>query len=235
MSLHNLVDARNTRNSTGSERLTVWDPPHRRAQKSPFFGTALYNEEIAGFVTTAGDSWPDISFFDGFGRAVWIGFGSAAGHSLSDERGDKRMRRVVLGIAALAMPVAAATAGVVATAGTAGASAPVSCTKASGNIATTLTLKGCGGGLGKGTGPASLSGGVITWMGKHKGTTTIGNVSITSPGQGACSMGSTEEDLTATVTANTSKADILNTAVSARACVNAQGNISLVKHTTVTL
>ena len=147
------------------------------------------------------------------------------------------MRRLLLGIAALALPVAGATAGAVATAGTAGASAPVSCTKISGNVATAVTLKGCGGGLGKGTAPAPTlaTGGTITWKGHNKGTTTIGNVSVTSPGQGGCKTGSTEEDFTGTVTANTSKANILGNTVSGRACANAAGNLSLVKHTTLTL
>jgi uncharacterized protein (DUF2147 family) len=147
------------------------------------------------------------------------------------------MRRVMRGIAALALPVSAATAGAVATAGTAGASAPVSCTKVVGNASNTVTLKGCGGGLGKGSAPAlSLAtGGTITWKGKNKGTTTIGNVSVTSPGQGGCKTGSTEEDFTGTVTANTSKANILGTTVSGRACVNGAGGITLVKHTTLVL
>jgi hypothetical protein len=147
------------------------------------------------------------------------------------------MRRVILGMAALAVPIAAATAGTVVTAGTAGASAPFTCTKVSGNVGTTITVKGCGGGLGKGsaTGATLASGGTIVWKGHNKGSTTVGNVSVTSPGQGACKAGSTEEDFTGTVTANTSHAKILNSTVSGKACVDASGNISLVKHTTLTL
>ena len=147
------------------------------------------------------------------------------------------MRRIMLGIAALALPVTAATAGAVVSAGPAGASAPVSCAKVTGNISGNLTLKGCGGGLGKGSAPAvSLAtGGTITWKGKNKGSTTIGNVAVTSPGQGACAAGSTEEDFTGTVTANTSKANILGTGVAGQACVSAAGSVSLVKHTTLTL
>jgi hypothetical protein len=146
------------------------------------------------------------------------------------------MRKAILGIAMLAVPLSAASMGVVASAGTAGASAPVSCTKASGTITGTVTVKGCGGGLGKGTAPAATlaTGGSITW-GKHKGATTIGDVSVSSPGQGSCKSGSTEYDFTGTVTADTSPAALTGTTVSGRACISASGKISLVKHTTLTL
>ena len=100
------------------------------------------------------------------------------------------------------------------TAGTAGASAPVSCTTVSGAAtpAGTLTFKGCGGGLGKGTAIGQLfpaGGGTITWKGHHKGTTTLGNVNLAPQGQGGCKTGSVaEQDITGTVTADTSKAHI---------------------------
>lgn len=147
------------------------------------------------------------------------------------------MRRVILGIAVLALPFTAAAAAV-ATAGTAGASAPASCTNLSGNVVGALTFKGCGGGLGKGTASGSLfpaGGGTITWKGTHKGTTTLGNVTFASPGQGGCKTGSVEQDVTGTVTANTSRAHILGTTMSGRVCVDGAGNQSLVKHTTLTL
>ena len=147
------------------------------------------------------------------------------------------MRKAILGMAMLALPLSVASVGVVATSGTAGASSPVSCTKVSGNVATKVILKGCSGGLGKGHAPSPslATGGTIKWKGHKKGTTTIGNVSVTSPGQGACQKGSTEEDFTGTVTANTSKANILGDTVSGSLCVDAAGNLSLVKHTTLTL
>jgi len=148
------------------------------------------------------------------------------------------MRRIMLVAAALSVPLAASTAGLVALAGPAGASAPVSCTTMSGNVAGTLTFKGCGGGLGKGTAIGSLfpaGAGTITWQGKHKGTTTVGNVTFASPGQGGCKTGSVEQDVTGTVTANSSKADILNTTMSGRVCVDGAGNQNLVKHTTLVL
>jgi hypothetical protein len=150
---------------------------------------------------------------------------------------EAKMRRVILAAAALAMPIAAATTWVVATAGTAGASAPGSCTKLSGNVGTTITRKGCGGGLGKGSaaGVSLTTGGTIVGKGNHNGSTTVGNVSVTSPGQGSCAATSTEEDFTGTVTADTSKANLSGTTVSGSACVDGSGNISLVKHTRLSL
>lgn len=150
------------------------------------------------------------------------------------------MRKAILVMAMLVLPLSAVGVGVVATAGTAGASAPVSCTTVSGAAtpAGTLTFKGCGGGLGKGTAIGQLfpaGGGTITWKGHHKGTTTLGNVNFAPQGQGGCKTGQAEQDITGTVTANTSKAHILGTAISGRVCVDAAGNQSLVKHTTFTL
>ena len=150
------------------------------------------------------------------------------------------MRRAILGMGMLALPLSAAGVGVVATAGSAGASAPVSCTTVSGQATPTgtLTFKGCGGGLGKGTAIGELfptGSGTITWKGHNKGTTTLENLNFAPQGQGGCKAGSAEQDITGTVTANTSKAHILGTAVSGRVCVDAAGNQSLVKHTTFTL
>jgi len=77
------------------------------------------------------------------------------------------------------------------------------------------------------------SGGTITWK-KHKGTTTF-SATVTSPGQGACSAGSTEYDATGTVTADTSGKVTVGGAVSGQACVSGTGKVSLVKHTVFTL
>ena len=145
---------------------------------------------------------------------------------------------MILAIAALALPVVGATTGVVAMAGTAGASAPATCTKVSGTVLGTLTFKGCGGGLGKGTGSGDLfpaGSGTITWKGHHNGTTTLGNLTFTPQDPGACKTGSAEQDITGVVTADTSKANLVGTAVSGRVCVDASGNQTLVKHTTFTL
>ena len=142
------------------------------------------------------------------------------------------MRRMMLVVAALAIPVAAATVGL---AGSAGASAPVSCTKVTGTTTGTLTFKGCGT-LGKGSAPAASlgTGGTITWKGKKSGTTTF-SVTVSSPGQGGCKAGSTEYDATGTVSADTSGKVGVGSAVSGRACVDASGNVTLVKHTVFAL
>jgi hypothetical protein len=149
------------------------------------------------------------------------------------------MRRVILAIAALSMPLATSVA-TIATAGTAGASAPVSCTKVSGPFhpfGAPLIFEGCSGGLGKGTAPAflDLGAGTITWTGQDKGTTSLSETTFASPGQGACDVGFFEQIQTGTVTANTSKADILGTTWSIDFCIDGAGNITLLKHTTFVL
>ncbi len=146
------------------------------------------------------------------------------------------MRRLMLVVAALTIPVAAASVGL---SGPAGASAPVSCSKVSGNLGTSLTFGGCGGGLGKGSAvaPGAISSPTtltIAWKGKHKGTTTI-SVTVTSPPTSACKTGSTEYDASGTVTADTSGKVAVTSAVSGKACVDSSGNVSLVKHTTFVL
>jgi len=142
------------------------------------------------------------------------------------------MRRFMLVACALAVPVSLATVGL---AGSASAGPPVSCTKVTGTVTGNITLKGCSAGLGKGSAPAAslASGGTITWK-SHKGTTTF-SATVTSPGQGACSAGSTEYDATGTVTADTSGKVTVGGAVSGRGCVSGSGKVSLVKHTVFTL
>jgi len=146
------------------------------------------------------------------------------------------MRRALLAVAALSIPLAATTAGLVSLAGPAGASAPVSCTKVTGAASGDLTFKGCGG-LGKGTGPAAaLAGtGTITWKGKHSGTTTITITSVTNPSVSRCATGSTEFDAAGSVTADTSGKVAVGSPVAGDACVSAAGAVSLVKHTVFAL
>ncbi|HMD44823.1 MAG TPA: hypothetical protein VKG43_01590 [Acidimicrobiales bacterium] len=145
------------------------------------------------------------------------------------------MRRLLLTAVALAIPAA----GTVAFAGTASATSPtpVTCTKVVGGVATaTVTLKGCNSGLGKGTAAltAVTTGGVITWKGHVKGTTTVA-ATANGVGQGGCKTGSTEVDVTGTVTADTTGVVTVGSPVSARACISSTGAISLVKHTVLTL
>ena len=147
------------------------------------------------------------------------------------------MRRALLAVAALSIPLAATTAGLVSLAGPAGASAPVSCTKVTGAASGDLTFKGCGGGLGKGTGPAAAlaATGTITWKGKHAGTTTITITSVTNPSVSRCATGSTEFDAAGSVTADTSGKVAVGSPVAGDACVSAADAVSLVKHTVFTL
>ena len=145
------------------------------------------------------------------------------------------MRRLMLAVCALAIPMSLAAVGL---GGSAGASPPVSCTKVTGTATGNITLKGCSAGLGKGSAPASTllvtGSGTITWKGKHKGTTTV-SVTVTTPVTSACKTGSTEYDATGTVTADTSGKVVVSSTVSDKACVSGTGKVSLVKHTVFTL
>ena len=103
------------------------------------------------------------------------------------------MRRVTLAVAALSILLIAPTAGLVGLAGPAGASAPGTCTKATGNIGIvggTVTLQGCGGGLGKGSVSLATSPATITWAG-HKGTTMFILTSVGGKEVSRCAAGST--------------------------------------------
>ncbi len=144
------------------------------------------------------------------------------------------MRRILL-VAALAIPLGTTTLGIVGTAGTAGASTPVTCAKVTGSLAGTLTFKGCNTKFGKGSaqGTALATGGTVTWAGRHAGSVSFSG-SVTSPGRGACRTGSKEYDASDTVTAATGSGTSIvhiGDAVAARACVTGSGALTLVKHT----
>ena len=137
------------------------------------------------------------------------------------------MRRLILLVSALIVPLTAATT--VGFAGPAGASPSVqSCAKASGTETGNLTLSKCSGGLGKGSAKATslATGGTIKWS---KGATTF--TGTPKSGRGACSKGSTEYIFTGTVTADTSGKVAVGSTVSGKACVSPKGAISFVKHT----
>jgi len=55
---------------------------------------------------------------------------------------------------------------------------------------------------------------------------------MSSPGQGACAAGSTEEDISGNVTGGTSTYTAVGDVVSAQICVSSSGKLSLVKGTT---
>ncbi len=77
--------------------------------------------------------------------------------------------------------------------------------------------------------------GSVTWTPSNKKTKV--SSTFTSPGQGACALGSTEEDASGTVisqSVNNTYTEV-GSAVSARVCVDASGNITLVPGTKAVL
>jgi hypothetical protein len=148
------------------------------------------------------------------------------------------MRRMFVAVAAaatLAVPAAA----FLATSSPATASSSVSCKKVTGSISGTITMKSC---TPKDKNNKSLSGiatqlatgGTLTWS-PSNGTTIVGNINTTSPGQGGCKNGSTEYDTTGTVTGGTSTYTHVNDTLTSRTCVTSKGKLSLVKGTVATL
>ena len=151
------------------------------------------------------------------------------------------MRRLFLVVTAtivLAVP-ASITAALVSS--PAGASSAVACKKLSGSIATTFTVTKCSPKVKKGA-DKSASGsssslasgnGTLTWS--KSGQTTTVSLSVSSPGQGGCPSGSTEYDVTGSVTGGTSTYTGSGDAVSGRACASPTGSLSLVKKTSLSL
>lgn len=114
----------------------------------------------------------------------------------------------------------------------------VTCTKLSGKVSGTLTLKTCTPGpktAKSATAPGSLltSGGTLTWA--TGGRTTTVTVVATSPGQGACKKGGVEHDVTGTVTGGTSTITGIGDGVVIHACqVTKSGAVTLVGGTSAT-
>ena len=77
-----------------------------------------------------------------------------------------------------------------------------------------------------------LTGGALTWNASKTVTTFTG--SATSPGQGACTAGHTEEDFTGTVTADTSTFAAAGGAVTYSFCESTRGVVKLVPGTKAT-
>lgn len=78
---------------------------------------------------------------------------------------------------------------------------------------------------------AHLVAGSDTFTWSPSGETTIVSLTATSPGQGGCRAGRVEYDISGTVTGGTSTYTAVGDLVSARACMNPNGKLSLVKHT----
>jgi hypothetical protein len=146
------------------------------------------------------------------------------------------MRRILLTVAAMLIPVAGLTLGF---AGTAGAAGKIVCTGISGTATSTITLTGCSG---PNTGGAALpvtaatlaTGGTVTWA--SGGTTTIAaptlvtTVGKTCPGyvKNAASNPS-EESFTAVVTHDTGDGMLIPGAVKGSVCLATNGNITPLK------
>jgi len=142
------------------------------------------------------------------------------------------MRKIMVAAAALAIPVAAAAAGIVGASGTAGASSPVTCAKVSGSLTGTVHFKGCSTPFGRGSalGTSLAAGGTISWAGRHPGSISLSG-SVTSPGQGVCATGSKEYDASDVVTAVTgSAASVIKVGDggSGKFCVSRTGHLALV-------
>ncbi|HXW34407.1 MAG TPA: hypothetical protein VEJ87_07490 [Acidimicrobiales bacterium] len=131
------------------------------------------------------------------------------------------MRRVLLTVAALAIPLSAAT--VTMTGGTAWAKGEksITCKTVGGNPTGTVVISSCNGNTGGGasvSGLALATGGVVTW--NNGKTTTIGTPTLSSPKNKKCSAaGDAVDAFTAPVTADTTGLTSLGTA-SGEVCVN---------------
>jgi hypothetical protein len=143
------------------------------------------------------------------------------------------MRKIMMAVAALAIPMSAATVGIVGGSGTAGASSPVTCTKVTGSLTGTVHFNGCSTPFAKGNavGTSLATGGTISWAGKHPGSISLLG-SVSSPGQGICATGSKEYDAAEVVTAVTGSAVSVikvGDGGSGTFCVTKGGHLALVK------
>ncbi|HUY66093.1 MAG TPA: IPT/TIG domain-containing protein [Acidimicrobiales bacterium] len=111
----------------------------------------------------------------------------------------------------------------------------VTCARVTGTVSGTMKLSRCT--------PASktnrlatavaLGGSTLTWS--TSGQTTVGSLSSSSPGQGACRLHSTELDISGVVTGGTSTYTATGDVVSASLCESRTGKLSLVTGTQYSL
>jgi hypothetical protein len=147
------------------------------------------------------------------------------------------MRRVLLLVAALAIPVSGAS--VVALSGTAGAAVSITCTTITGNASSTITVSGCtGGNTGGGSHPltaaALAAGGTINWL--SGSTTTIGKPVLTATSAKKCpgyvkggASNPTAEKFKAAVTADTGDGIKVPGSASGAVCIASGGAITALK------
>ncbi len=153
------------------------------------------------------------------------------------------MRRIFLAAAAVGALSIPATVAVVGNAAPAFASSSLTCSKLVGTATGTVTISKCTP-LSKadkklykaatGSSATLASGGAITWSSSGN-TTVLNKPAVSSPGQGGCKKGSTEEDATGAVTGGTATVTHAGDVVSGRVCLSSTGALTLVKGTTFTL
>lgn len=148
------------------------------------------------------------------------------------------MRRVILGVAALAMMAVPVGITAVTLAPAANAGSSISCAKLSGTITGTVTIKKCSPKNKSyksvsGLATQLASGGTLTWAPGGQ-TTVVSEPSTTSPGQGACKPKNTEYISTGTVIGGTSAYTHVGDTFHSETCVsNKNGKIALLKGTTL--
>jgi len=151
------------------------------------------------------------------------------------------MRRVIMGVAALAMmavPVGVATI-TLAPAATAGG-ASITCAKLSGTSSGPITIKKCSfkDKQNKSLGGSALklaTGGTLTWSPSGQ-TTIVAQPTITPLGQGSCKPKNTEYLTTGSVTGGTSTHTKAGDTFHSYTCVNnTSGKLTLLKGTTLEL
>jgi hypothetical protein len=109
----------------------------------------------------------------------------------------------------------------------------VTCAKVSGKLSGKISFKKCTpksptNKSAKGPGASLTSSGTLKWK-KSGQTTVISASAAASSGQGGCKHGSTERDVTGSVTGGTSTYTKTGDYVSLRLCVSGSGSVSLVK------
>ncbi len=110
----------------------------------------------------------------------------------------------------------------------------VTCAKVSGKLTGKISLKKCTpksptNKSAKGPGASLTASGTLTWKKSHQ--TTVVSASASSVGQGGCKNGSTERDVTGSVTGGSSTYTHSGDYVHVRLCVAGSGAVSLVKGT----
>jgi len=147
------------------------------------------------------------------------------------------MRRVLLAVAALTIPVSAVTVAFGSPAlAKAKAEKSITCKKLSGSISATITVSSCNGNTGGGSqaldATALATGGTITWSNSQ--STTLGTPTLGSVTSKKCkATGDTAESFTMAVTADTTGLSVLGTATG-QVCITSSGSISALKPLKVT-